>query len=79
MGQLSSLLTQPLKPAILAERVLAVDADLRPEGKSGPMVRSLESYAEYYRRWSLGLGGPGAAAGAPRWPATMTWLRTLWR
>ena len=30
-----------------------VDADLRPEGKSGPMVRSLESYAEYYRRWSL--------------------------
>ncbi len=30
-----------------------VDADLRPEGKSGPMVRSLESFAEYYRRWSL--------------------------
>ena len=53
VGRLSSLLTQPLKPAILAERVLMVDADLRPEGKSGPMVRSLESYAEYYRRWSL--------------------------
>ncbi len=53
VGKLSSLLTQPLKPAILAERVLSVDADLRPEGKSGPMVRSLESYAEYYRRWSL--------------------------
>jgi glutamate-ammonia-ligase adenylyltransferase len=53
VGKLSSLLTQPLKPAILAERVLAVDADLRPEGKTGPMVRSLESYAEYYRRWSL--------------------------
>ena len=30
-----------------------LDADLRPEGRSGPMVRSLESYAEYYRRWSL--------------------------
>ena len=29
-----------------------VDADLRPEGKSGPLVRSLESYAAYYRRWS---------------------------
>jgi glutamate-ammonia-ligase adenylyltransferase len=54
VGHLSSLLTQPLKPAIMAERVLAVDADLRPEGKSGAMVRSLESYAEYYRRWSLG-------------------------
>jgi [glutamine synthetase] adenylyltransferase / [glutamine synthetase]-adenylyl-L-tyrosine phosphorylase len=32
---------------------LLVDADLRPEGRQGPLVRSLESYAEYYRRWSL--------------------------
>jgi glutamate-ammonia-ligase adenylyltransferase len=32
---------------------LIVDADLRPEGRQGPLVRSLESYAEYYRRWSL--------------------------
>lgn len=32
---------------------LDLDADLRPEGKNGPMVRSLDSYAEYYRRWSL--------------------------
>lgn len=53
VGHISSLLTQPLKPAIMAERVLQVDADLRPEGKSGAMVRSLDSYAEYYRRWSL--------------------------
>jgi glutamate-ammonia-ligase adenylyltransferase len=53
VGHVSNLLTQPLRPAIMAERVLAVDADLRPEGKSGAMVRSLESYAEYYRRWSL--------------------------
>ncbi|MFV0374613.1 bifunctional [glutamine synthetase] adenylyltransferase/[glutamine synthetase]-adenylyl-L-tyrosine phosphorylase [Microbacterium sp.] len=30
-----------------------LDADLRPEGRNGPMVRSLDSYAEYYRRWSL--------------------------
>jgi glutamate-ammonia-ligase adenylyltransferase len=29
-----------------------VDADLRPEGKQGPLVRSLESYAAYYERWS---------------------------
>jgi glutamate-ammonia-ligase adenylyltransferase len=50
---LSGLLTQPLKPAVLAERVLQLDADLRPEGKSGPLVRSLESFAEYYRRWAL--------------------------
>jgi glutamate-ammonia-ligase adenylyltransferase len=33
---------------------LRVDADLRPEGRQGPLVRSLGSYAEYYRRWSLG-------------------------
>jgi len=31
---------------------LAIDADLRPEGRQGPLVRSLASYAEYYRRWS---------------------------
>ena len=31
-----------------------LDADLRPEGRSGPLVRSLESYAAYYRRWSAG-------------------------
>ncbi|WP_461189837.1 bifunctional [glutamine synthetase] adenylyltransferase/[glutamine synthetase]-adenylyl-L-tyrosine phosphorylase [Arthrobacter sp. Z4-13] len=53
VAKVSSLLTQPLKPAIMAERVLQVDADLRPEGKNGAMVRSLDSFAEYYRRWSL--------------------------
>jgi glutamate-ammonia-ligase adenylyltransferase len=30
-----------------------LDADLRPEGRNGPMARSIEAYAEYYRRWSL--------------------------
>lgn len=35
-----------------AQPSLAVDADLRPEGKNGVLVRSLESMAEYYRRWS---------------------------
>ncbi|QJU53677.1 bifunctional [glutamine synthetase] adenylyltransferase/[glutamine synthetase]-adenylyl-L-tyrosine phosphorylase [Herbiconiux sp. KACC 21604] len=32
---------------------LVLDIDLRPEGKNGPAVRSLESYAAYYERWSL--------------------------
>ena len=32
---------------------LLVDADLRPEGKQGPLTRSLDSYAAYYARWSL--------------------------
>jgi [glutamine synthetase] adenylyltransferase / [glutamine synthetase]-adenylyl-L-tyrosine phosphorylase len=29
-----------------------IDANLRPEGKSGPLARSLESFLEYYERWS---------------------------
>ncbi|WP_338695892.1 bifunctional [glutamine synthetase] adenylyltransferase/[glutamine synthetase]-adenylyl-L-tyrosine phosphorylase [Streptomyces sp. Q6] len=36
-----------------ADPPLLIDADLRPEGKSGPMVRTLKSYEAYYRRWSL--------------------------
>ncbi|MEU7847411.1 bifunctional [glutamine synthetase] adenylyltransferase/[glutamine synthetase]-adenylyl-L-tyrosine phosphorylase [Micromonospora parva] len=31
---------------------LGVDADLRPEGRQGPLVRSLAAYATYYARWS---------------------------
>lgn len=31
---------------------LGVDADLRPEGRQGPLVRSLAAYEQYYRRWS---------------------------
>ncbi|CAM00939.1 glutamate-ammonia-ligase adenylyltransferase [Saccharopolyspora erythraea NRRL 2338] len=31
---------------------LEVDIDLRPEGKRGPVVRTLDSYLNYYRRWS---------------------------
>ena len=31
---------------------LQIDADLRPEGRQGPLVRTLASYAAYYRRWS---------------------------
>jgi glutamate-ammonia-ligase adenylyltransferase len=33
---------------------LAIDADLRPEGKSGPLVRSLKSFEAYYQNWSSG-------------------------
>ncbi len=31
---------------------LEIDADLRPEGRQGPLVRTLASYAAYYARWS---------------------------
>ncbi|WP_030718549.1 bifunctional [glutamine synthetase] adenylyltransferase/[glutamine synthetase]-adenylyl-L-tyrosine phosphorylase [Streptomyces griseus] len=36
-----------------ADPPLLIDADLRPEGRTGPMVRTLKSYEAYYRRWSL--------------------------
>jgi glutamate-ammonia-ligase adenylyltransferase len=48
--------------AAVAERVMSllgstppifrVDAEIRPEGRSGPIVRSLESYLLYYQRWA---------------------------
>ena len=31
---------------------LEVDASLRPEGRSGPLVRTLASYSAYYRQWA---------------------------
>jgi glutamate-ammonia-ligase adenylyltransferase len=31
---------------------LSIDADLRPEGRGGAIVRTLASYTAYYRRWS---------------------------
>jgi glutamate-ammonia-ligase adenylyltransferase len=40
------LMTPSTDPAV------EIDADLRPEGKSGPLVRSLDSYQAYYARWS---------------------------
>ncbi|MGW7355753.1 bifunctional [glutamine synthetase] adenylyltransferase/[glutamine synthetase]-adenylyl-L-tyrosine phosphorylase [Streptomyces sp. NPDC054802] len=36
-----------------ADPPLLIDADLRPEGRNGPLVRTLASYEAYYRRWSL--------------------------
>ncbi|MEU2247331.1 bifunctional [glutamine synthetase] adenylyltransferase/[glutamine synthetase]-adenylyl-L-tyrosine phosphorylase [Streptomyces sp. NPDC019224] len=37
-----------------ADPPLVIDPDLRPEGRNGPLVRTLKSYDAYYRRWSLG-------------------------
>lgn len=45
--ELARLLEMPA-----AEPPLKIDTDLRPEGRSGPMVRTLDSYTVYYRRWS---------------------------
>jgi glutamate-ammonia-ligase adenylyltransferase len=46
-GELRRLLSVPaLDPP------LGVDVDLRPEGRQGPLVRSLAAYTQYYDRWS---------------------------
>ncbi len=34
------------------EPALVLDSDLRPEGKGGPQVRTVASYATYYEKWS---------------------------
>ncbi|MFI0795494.1 bifunctional [glutamine synthetase] adenylyltransferase/[glutamine synthetase]-adenylyl-L-tyrosine phosphorylase [Micromonospora rubida] len=41
-----------LLSALAPDPPLGVDADLRPEGRQGPLVRSLAAYAQYYARWS---------------------------
>ena len=30
-----------------------IDANLRPEGKQGPLARSLDGYRQYYEKWAL--------------------------
>lgn len=47
LTQMRSLLAKPG-----ADPALAVDADLRPEGKGGALIRSLGAYRNYYSRWS---------------------------
>ncbi|GAA6525812.1 bifunctional [glutamine synthetase] adenylyltransferase/[glutamine synthetase]-adenylyl-L-tyrosine phosphorylase [Intrasporangium sp. DVR] len=52
----AALVVQELKKLLTAgaaEPPLPLDADLRPEGKNGPLVRSLSSYRTYYERWAL--------------------------
>ncbi len=36
-----------------ARRIYAVDADLRPEGRQGPLARSLAGFHTYHQRWAL--------------------------
>ncbi len=47
IAQLRTLLSRPG-----ADPALSVDADLRPEGKGGALIRSLAAYRNYYQRWS---------------------------
>ncbi len=46
-GELRRLLALPA-----ADPPLVIDPDLRPEGRGGPLVRTLAAYGAYYARWS---------------------------
>ena len=47
-----NLLRTILQGPVSIEPKIELDLDLRPEGKNGPLARSLASCEEYYRRWS---------------------------
>ncbi|UOR03159.1 bifunctional [glutamine synthetase] adenylyltransferase/[glutamine synthetase]-adenylyl-L-tyrosine phosphorylase [Leucobacter allii] len=46
ISELRRLVSDPRFPVDL-------DFDLRPEGKNGPLARSLDAYRAYYERWSV--------------------------
>ncbi|MFU0528773.1 bifunctional [glutamine synthetase] adenylyltransferase/[glutamine synthetase]-adenylyl-L-tyrosine phosphorylase [Gardnerella vaginalis] len=46
------ILRNILQGPLTLEPKIMVDLDLRPEGKDGPLVRSLESCEKYYRQWA---------------------------
>ena len=46
-NKIRTLLMQPS-----TDPALEIDADLRPEGRNGPLVRTLDSYISYYQKWS---------------------------
>ena len=47
LSRLRQLLSRPS-----ADPPLVIDADLRPEGKGGALIRSITAYRNYYQRWS---------------------------
>jgi glutamate-ammonia-ligase adenylyltransferase len=54
-AQAASAVAEELRRLLAApapDPPVGVDADLRPEGRQGPLSRSLTSYAGYYARWS---------------------------
>jgi glutamate-ammonia-ligase adenylyltransferase len=67
----------------------SLDADLRPEGKKGPLARSLESYRRYYQEWAepwemlalvkgrMAVGDPGLGAKWAEMVGGYLWQATL--
>jgi [glutamine synthetase] adenylyltransferase / [glutamine synthetase]-adenylyl-L-tyrosine phosphorylase len=47
----ATLLMQEIGATTAEGQTFRVDANLRPEGKRGPLARSLDGYRTYYERW----------------------------
>ncbi len=48
---IASRLVSSLSASTFDGPALQIDTDLRPEGSTGPLTRSLEGYRSYYARW----------------------------
>ena len=51
--RLATELVQALGATTNEGQVFGIDTNLRPEGKQGPLARSLRGYGRYYERWAL--------------------------
>jgi glutamate-ammonia-ligase adenylyltransferase len=51
-GDHADLVRQAKGVVDVAGRCFRVDTNLRPEGRNGPLVRSLDSYRTYWERWA---------------------------
>ena len=51
--RLATGLVQALGATTAEGQVFGIDANLRPEGRQGPLARSLRGYSRYYDRWAL--------------------------
>ncbi|HEY6317867.1 MAG TPA: bifunctional glutamine-synthetase adenylyltransferase/deadenyltransferase, partial [Acidimicrobiia bacterium] len=52
-SELARELTAALAETTAEGQTFRVDANLRPEGRHGPLARSLDSYRAYYEGWAL--------------------------
>lgn len=52
--RLAALTMRGIDEAAIEPRLWEVDANLRPEGKAGALVRTLDSHLAYYDRWAKG-------------------------
>ena len=50
-----------------------IDANLRPEGKQGPLARSLDGYRHLLRQRGRSPGSSSRSSRPGRWPATSSW------